>query len=332
MSDVSFRRCAELTAVRGRLPRRGVVAGLLMATVVASLIAGCSTTTSGGASAVGGVQAGSACQKYSGFNNGAGFTISFTACGAGIEGLTGAGTISCGLNGFSLDSFTVDSTIAVGADGSFTSDVTVAKTSLGTATRSFTGKLDGSGHASGTYRYNNPGACSSGDNPVPWTATAANASATSPSAAAACSPQPCGTSGGVTVQVTGLSILQNPGPVREPPSDSPQVVEVTFTVTNGSSNPLSVETSPLALYGIEPGTEATVRDTEYDGSAALLPDGSNCGSGPVDLQPGAHSGTLNDCFVLTQTQRSEPLKFLWGISANSGDINGIIDLSGMAIQ
>lgn len=312
--------------------------GLATLMMAVTVLAGCTTTTVGGSPTVSGSPAagvggaGSGCQKYQGFNSGAGLSISFTACASGIEAFTGEGTIVCGATGYNVDSFTVAATIPVGADGSFSSNINVATTSMGTATRSITGKIDSSGHASGTYRYNNPGACSSGDNPTPWTATAANVASSSPSAAAACSPQPCGTSGGVTLQVTGLSILQNPGAVREPPSDNPQVVEVTFTVTNGSSQALSVSTSPLALFGIEPGNEATVRDTEYDGSAALLPDGSNCGSGPVDLQPGAQSGTLNDCFVLTQTQRSEPLKFLWGISADTGDINGVVDLSGMTIQ
>lgn len=257
-------------------------------------------------------------------------SIAFDAGPSGITGLTGQAVLGCIAGNYTLTPFSVNSTIPLAADGSFSTDQTLQLSGSVTTHLRMQGKLDGSGHASGTVTYGLAGVCDSGNNPIQWTAAVGGTTSTAAASTSSCSPTPCGTNGGVTLSVTGLTAFPPKPDPSCPPSQCPPntLLEMTFTVTNGSQGDLPLET----LYQIQPGSGQSVDANGIYGYGGYLPDGHTCSDNGGDLQPGAHSNTLVTCFSLTSNQVSQPLKLMWAYGLNSGNVGGTIDLSGLSMQ
>lgn len=252
-------------------------------------------------------------------NAGTSLTISFTASPSGIEGLTGEALLECTQTTGNSVQYGVNSTIPLSGDGSFSSDTTITLSGGGTAELKVSGALDRSGHANGTLSYNIANACDTGATPEHWSASVGGS--TTPTAAAnsaTCAPQPCSTSGGLTVSVTKLT------DVYPAEADHPNIIEVEFTVTNNDVAEHNLS-GALDYYGVQPGNEATIPDDDVD--PPNPPDGTSCRADDADLQPGAHSPVLHTCVNLTDSQMADPLKFIWSID-NS---RGVIDLTNMTI-
>ena len=147
-----------------------------------------------------------------------------------------------------------------------------------------------------------------------------SATTTSPAVGKSCSPQPCGSNGGLDVHVTGL--------VHVP--TAPGLVEATFTVTNNDTKAHELN-GALDTYELQPGNESAITDLDAS-SLGYLADGSACQSDQASLPPGTTSPTLHTCFTLTDAQLAEPLKFLWSITNDSYSSTGTIDLAGMRMQ
>ena len=168
------------------------------------------------------------------------------------------------------------------------------------------------------------------------TGTATNATGTPGSAS--CSPQPCGTSGGLALYVTGLIHVSTQtfapcDPAQQvcpDASPTPDLVEVTFTVTNNDSAAHELSGS-LDLYKLQPGNGASITDNDVS-SLGVLPDGTPCRGDDSSLQPGTHSPTLHTCFLLNDAQLAGPFKFIWEIDTGNAPAGGTIDLSGLTIQ
>ena len=275
--------------------------------------------------------------KYVGTGGGSSLTISFTASAGGIAGLGGTALLVCTQTTGNSAQYGVDTTIPI-TGSSFSSNTTTNLSSGGTAELKVTGKLDGSGHATGTLSYNLAGACDTGNVPINWTAAIGGSASSTNQPSSSCSPQPCGTSGGLTIYVTG--IIHVPTPTEAPcnpaqqvcagPSPTPDLVEMTFTVTNNDTSAHDLSGS-LDLYGLQPGNGATVNDNDVS-SLGVLPDGSACRGDDASLQPGAHSPTLHTCFLMTAAQGTGPFKLIWSIDTGNAPAGGTIDLSGLTIQ
>jgi hypothetical protein len=263
-------------------------------------------------------QSSAAYGKYVG-NAGTSLTISFTASLSGIGGLTGEALLVCTQTTGNSVQYGVNSIIPLNRDGSFTSDTTTNLPSGGTAELKVSGALDGSGHATGTLSDNLANACDTGSAPEHWIASIGGSTTptTAPSSSG-CTPQPCDTSGGLTLSVTGLTN------VAAGTAGNPNVVEVQFTVTNNDTK-VHLLSGAIDNYGVQPANEATIQDDDVD--ALTLADGSSCRADDADLQPGAHSPVLHTCVNLTDAQLSEPLKFIWSIDS----AGGTIDLTNMTI-
>jgi len=319
----------------GRTRTPGIALAALA--LVAAACGGHTGGTSGSASSS--PSRASAFGSYAGTGGGSSLTITFTASASGITGLSGETLLVCTQTSGNSVQYGVSSTIPLDGSKSFTSDTTTQLSSGGNAELKVSGSLDGSGHASGTLSYNLANACDTGT--IKWSASIGGS--TTPTAApssSACSPQPCGTSGGVTLAVTGIKHIPA-SPVSTAPCDpsaqicagpspTPDLVEVMFTVTNNGTTALDVSGS-LDLYGLQPGNGATVNDNDVS-STGTLPDGTACRGDDASLQPGAHSPTLHTCFLMTDAQVAGPFKFIWSIDTGGPPAGGTIDLSGMTIQ
>jgi hypothetical protein len=146
-------------------------------------------------------------------------------------------------------------------------------------------------------------------------------SASSPNQpASSCSPQPCGSSGGLTVYVTGLIHVPT----------APGLVEATFTVANHDTVAHDLS-GALDTYSLQAGDQAAVTDNDAS-SLGVLADGSACQDDQASLPPGADSPTLHTCFVMTGAQIADSLKFIWSISSADMSAGGTIDLSGLSMQ
>ena len=170
---------------------------------------------------------------------------------------------------------------------------------------------------------------STGASGSPGTSGSSVGASSTPSALS-CSPQPCGTSGGVTLTATGLTGY----PHKPDPSctDCPPntLVEMPFTVNNGSQSDLQLTNT---VYKIEPGSGQSVYNLGApSGWGGTLPDGHTCYDNSGDLQPGAHSDPLVACFSLSSAQLAQPLKLIWGYHLGNDVVGTTIDLSSLTIQ
>lgn len=306
-----------------------VVVALLFSLVV---LAGCGksgSSTGGGGSATTSVTSannGGAVGHYSGGGEQGSVTISFDASSSAVTNLAGQVLLDCpgDQNPYNLTPWSVESSTDLGSDGSFTANQTVDASGSSSAEIEVQGKLDGSGHASGTMSYIEPGVCDSGAQPIGWTASIGGTD-TSPTTSTpsrnSCSPQPCGTSGGVSLSVTGLDAY--------PTGDPTTLVEMTFAVTNGSSQELLVTDT---VYKLQPGNGQSIDDEGTGGYGGTLADGHTCGDNAADLQPGANSNPLAVCFQVPSDQVSQPFKLIWAYGLGSGTVGGTIDLSSLTVQ
>lgn len=295
----------------------------LIGVLVAVMLVGCGGPNSGPSGGFSG--------HYTGGGEQGSVTIAFDASSSSITGLNGAALLGCNSGNFTLTPFTVNSTIPLGANGSFSKTQTIQDSSTVTAVLSVQGTLDGSGHASGTVSYILAGVCDSGSHPIQWVASTSSASTSPAASSSSCSPQPCGTDGGVTLAVTGLNGFP---PTVDPACDPTQcppdtLVEMTFTVVNGSNQDLLVSDS---LYKLQPGSGQSIDNETISGYGGYLPDGHTCSDNAADLQPGAHSDPLVACFPLTSAQLAEPLKLIWGYGLGAITVGGTIPLSSLIIK
>jgi hypothetical protein len=124
----------------------------------------------------------------------------------------------------------------------------------------------------------------------------------------------------VTVSVTGL---QN---VPDPYSSSGKVdLAVKFTITNDTSSDWLIQTG---YFTVQPGSGQAVNQAP---TAFNMPDGTSC-EPAGDLPPGSHSDPQCLSAVMTAAQATEPLKLRWSFTWNGGRADGIVDLTGVAIQ
>jgi len=323
-------------------------ATLLTAVLCAVAISACQPSGSGALSSSGVVAGSSTVSRSLAGGSGAAdgeyagsdpsLSISFSASSGAISNIAGSAIVTCiessqnpGLN--QSDPFQIHGPVPLSSDGSFSASTSTSLSGGGTLIVSVQGRLDGQGHASGTFRSDAADVCDTGveqwsasiggSSVAPEPAAGASADASHDgSSDAGCSPAPCGTSGGVTLYVDRLGLD------RGATGDPTDTIVVYFHLSNSSPTEQQFGGS-LDSYQIESGGVASaVGGGENDG---LLPDGSPCNDDDATLPPGASSQTLHACIQVSPEHESEPLTLVWSGLANPGGIGGSIDISGLPL-
>ena len=274
------------------------------------------TSANSAASAASSTACGSDGTSYSG-GGPAAFTIAFTESsdGSSICGLNGKVYVGCAGGSASADHYWPYSdphTISEGSDGNFWD-----KYSLGNGTVTISGQIGDSGTASGTFLFVEP-YCSSQS---VWWKVPYDASARAPSTSE-CSPQPCGTVGGLTAAVSGVSNATWVNP-RYPASAGEPVWVVNATVTNNTS---SAETFQARQFTLEVGPHGSDSFGEKVAQSVTDSQGNvvQCSQGSTSLDAG-QSTQVAACFGATGPSGTQ-LTLIFSTSTSYGGSTVDIDL------